>query len=331
MKKHILGAVLVMGAGFSAVPATAVTFGTRSGSTAIVANCPSGPLGGVCTPGYVPGSNNFGPGVNGIEDYNPNKPNLTSQSFARLMPPTGTLSYGSATAFVLPDADRLPVLKAGAFTQPNELGRYTTSYAYMASLAAYTNTGSEALALPLVGDIDFIISFANIDMANPLGPGSFPYSFGNLSAQLVIGTEAMYQGGAINPAAWVCGEQGVLAAALGSRGVAGFNVAGATQNLVLSLDASNSCGGGEPVMIAPGENFYVYGLLQVLALQGATVNATNSFNIGFAPGTSQTVIDSFAVSATPVNVPEPASWAMLIGGFALVGAMARRRRVGMAN
>ena len=41
-------------------------------------------------------------------------------------------------------------------------------------------------------------------------------------------------------------------------------------------------------------------------------------------------IDNVALNVTPsVAVPEPASWAMLIAGFGLVGAAARRRRTAL--
>lgn len=41
-----------------------------------------------------------------------------------------------------------------------------------------------------------------------------------------------------------------------------------------------------------------------------------------------TVVTTLGVTSVPAMVPEPASWAMMIGGFGLVGAMARRRRLG---
>jgi hypothetical protein len=49
---------------------------------------------------------------------------------------------------------------------------------------------------------------------------------------------------------------------------------------------------------------------------------------GTTPGTA--VISDFAPENTTISaVPEPASWAMMIGGFSLVGAAMRRRRIGV--
>lgn len=47
---------------------------------------------------------------------------------------------------------------------------------------------------------------------------------------------------------------------------------------------------------------------------------------GLATSDSTAFIDNVALSVTPANVPEPASWAMLITGFGLTGAAMRRRR-----
>jgi hypothetical protein len=52
---------------------------------------------------------------------------------------------------------------------------------------------------------------------------------------------------------------------------------------------------------------------------------------GLATSDSTAFIDSVALNVTPsAAVPEPASWAMLIAGFGLVGAAARRRRAAVA-
>ena len=71
----------------------------------------------------------------------------------------------------------------------------------------------------------------------------------------------------------------------------------------------------------------------------ATGNSTRSFNqagasgdlwlIGAAFNNSDGRIDGFKLSAISA-IPEPATWAMMIGGFGLVGAAARRRTQGQA-
>ena len=314
----------------AATPASAAEpFTTRSASVALVANCPSAPLTSVCTPAYVLGSGDFGPGVTGIEDYKPTQLGLGAESYAILKPTRTSPSYGSAIAFNTTDpASDLPVLKAGAFTRADDLGRYATSYAFSSTLSAFTYTGTQALPLALVGDIDYLLTFAPIDYGAPLSAGSYPYSFGQLSARLVIGTEALYQGQRLQPDQLVCGTAGVLASGGGNSAIGGYasGWGGTTHNLSMTLDASSACGGGGPVMIQPGENFYVYAFLATLATHGATVNATNSFHVNFAPGTPLSVQEAFANYATPIGVPEPASWTLLIAGFGLTGAALRRRQ-----
>lgn len=41
---------------------------------------------------------------------------------------------------------------------------------------------------------------------------------------------------------------------------------------------------------------------------------------------SQLLVDNFTLTAVTTAVPEPASWALMIGGFSLAGALLRRRR-----
>jgi hypothetical protein len=64
-----------------------------------------------------------------------------------------------------------------------------------------------------------------------------------------------------------------------------------------------------------------------------TFNPTNagSFQVRFATGSSDNVgplLDNVLV--TQGVIPEPASWAMLIAGFGLVGTAMRRRRTAVA-
>jgi hypothetical protein len=54
-------------------------------------------------------------------------------------------------------------------------------------------------------------------------------------------------------------------------------------------------------------------------------------SIDFGGGANFVAYDNITFgSATPGGVPEPASWAMLIAGFGLVGAAQRRRKVALA-
>jgi hypothetical protein len=72
----------------------------------------------------------------------------------------------------------------------------------------------------------------------------------------------------------------------------------------------------------------------VLPLFVGYVSATPFTTLTFNRHALATVGDSFSVDnltfSSSAAVPEPASWAMLIAGFGLVGAMARRRRERLA-
>lgn len=67
---------------------------------------------------------------------------------------------------------------------------------------------------------------------------------------------------------------------------------------------------------------------------GATLVAAFSTLIADAPCSKEPVIgrlfDTYTVPSTFAPVPEPTSWAMLISGFALTGAVMRRRRAAVA-
>jgi hypothetical protein len=62
-------------------------------------------------------------------------------------------------------------------------------------------------------------------------------------------------------------------------------------------------------------------------VSNVTISPSGQLRVSFA--NTITGADGFASvtlgAATPAGVPEPASWAMMIGGFALAGAASRRR------
>ena len=56
---------------------------------------------------------------------------------------------------------------------------------------------------------------------------------------------------------------------------------------------------------------------------------TGSVKIGAAPGVSFTSDSGVFLTAAAGGVPEPTTWALLIGGFTVLGAVTRRRRSAM--
>ena len=262
------------------------------------------------------------PNYPGVESYDPSHEGLDTSAFARLQSP-GQLSNGSAIAYTESQpGDLLPTLKAGAFTRPNNLGRYSTSYAFVSTLYAYTFNGAVATPLPLIGTLDAIITFGPVS-----GPGAMYYSFGQLRGRgLAVATEALYTGTRLNPFAMECGATGILATGGGSVVKGGYASGGITQNVSLGFNLTTGCD-GRPLTISPGQRFYVYAFMDVVGAQGGTTDATHSFNLGLAPGTPPAVQAALVHGVSLVNaVPEPATWSLMIAGFGLAGSAMRRRR-----
>lgn len=83
-----------------------------------------------------------------------------------------------------------------------------------------------------------------------------------------------------------------------------------------------SAGTGDPNLLAGGLFFYF----------ASEPLSYSWFNDGYAgPGYADSSTGVYLVRdlGNPGGVPEPATWAMLVSGFGLVGAAVRRRRVGM--
>jgi hypothetical protein len=62
---------------------------------------------------------------------------------------------------------------------------------------------------------------------------------------------------------------------------------------------------------------------------GVTFSGT-AFSIDFGGTANQTGFDNITFGSASPAIPEPATWAMLIAGFGLVGHAARRRRAALA-
>jgi hypothetical protein len=74
--------------------------------------------------------------------------------------------------------------------------------------------------------------------------------------------------------------------------------------------------GNSLIQSAPGPISFS-GINQMMTFDSADFNGPRTYGRAFF---------YYETSVTPSVVPEPASWAMLIAGFGLVGALARRRR-----
>jgi hypothetical protein len=108
-------------------------------------------------------------------------------------------------------------------------------------------------------------------------------------------------------------------------GTASFNGRYAADNLVTSILLNGN------VLAASGggfANWTAFGASSGFA-PGVNTLTFNVTNVGQVSGNPSGLRVEFLTSDAAV-VPEPANWAMLIAGFGLVGAAARRRRVAAA-
>jgi hypothetical protein len=293
----------------------AASFLSRSGTGAVAANCPAAPLTDACpsVPNTIPvvpiGSYPI------TQVWNVLQAGLSNGSYVG----SATTGYGGAIGNVY-TSGLTPLLQAGAFTKPDARGQYAVSYGAASALYAYTYAGPGPIALPLVGDIDFTVAFAAPTTL------ALNYSFGSANMRMAVGTSNLFKGSILTAADTACGAADVLAAGAASGGAGGFASGFATQSFNFTLDLTTGCD-GQPMMLNPGQSIYIYTYLDTYAQRGATTDATHSFHVNLAPGTSPAVAAALQSGLTlHANVPEPASWAMMITGFGLVGSAARRRR-----
>lgn len=80
--------------------------------------------------------------------------------------------------------------------------------------------------------------------------------------------------------------------------------------------------GAPTTSFAPGSSYTPYSINFVATASSGTI----SFIGDVQSGNAATALDSLAIG----NVPEPAAWALMIGGFAMTGFAARRRRVALS-
>ena len=98
--------------------------------------------------------------------------------------------------------------------------------------------------------------------------------------------------------------------------------------------ATESCGGGA-FMIKPGQEILAVAFLQTPVNRGGWVDASHTFRMAYDPAlpsdVRDTLIHTMTPGATSLSVPEPQTWALMIGGFGLAGVALRRRRMAMTT
>ena len=234
-----------------------------------------------------------------------------------LAPVTG----GSSRSRVTFGALDLPVIKAGAFAGADNRNN-SNSVGYQ----QFTYTGAAGTPFGLTASFDYTSSGAPSlaglgadDRAPEIGgEGSGFLRIGLIDPSAVTGLVTAQDvfnfgfGGA-------CGDPGVF-------GFAGMRLFSSAAGLSSgSLTLATGCD-GNPLFLTPGQSFVVSMLLQTPSNRGGYFDATHTVRLGLDPTLSDAVKQALANSLNSA-IPEPASWAMMVAGFGLAGAVMRRRRV----
>jgi hypothetical protein len=125
----------------------------------------------------------------------------------------------------------------------------------------------------------------------------------------------------------------------GALAVGGYNSVGdAAGEHTATLGLSQSCSGGA-ILLNPGDSFVVVASLQAISNRGGFTDATGTFVVQYddvhtlIAATGESAGAGFLERSVTEGaaIPEPASWALLIGGFFGAGATLRSRRRALAT
>lgn len=244
---------------------------------------------------------------------------------------TSLLGGASGSAEVSFGADYLPTVRLAS-----QAGTETRTGASVTTFRSFTYEGTEAIDFAILGDLHFITSG---DAAGPeqqnefTGDGQLNVALALLRVSSITSVFSEESTGVdiisnTSNSFADCGAAGVIAAG-------GYNTGGgiAAGEYNQSIGLSQACGGGA-IRLNPGDSFVVIATLQAISNRGGFLDASHTFEVRydeentFYAGTTEAVGDGFLARNVTVGaaVPEPASWALMIGGFGLAGGMLRRSR-----
>ncbi|MBL8773346.1 MAG: PEPxxWA-CTERM sorting domain-containing protein [Phenylobacterium sp.] len=243
--------------------------------------------------------------------------------------PNNMLAGASGAAEVTFSEDYLPTVRVAS-----QAGAETRTGASATAFRSFTYGGDVAIDFALSGLLHF---YTSGDQLGPLGANEFTGD-GMLNVALSL-LRVPYVAQSFTPASSAidiisnssigfaeCGASGVIAAASFNSG--GMSAGEYNQNIGLS----EACGGGA-IRINPGDSFVVVATLQAISNRTGFIDAMNTFHVvydeqnTFFAGTQEAVGQGFLADNVQVGaaVPEPTTWALMIGGFGLAGGLLRRR------
>lgn len=239
-----------------------------------------------------------------------------------VLPPSG----GKIVSIVKPARLDLPVFKSGAWAGSN-----TRVASSLASYMGFRFNGPTGTPYALDALLDWTSSGAPLAyqemMAGKVQVGEYGgEAIGNFYLYLIDAAffPNITSAGDITALAgqFACGSPGVLAG--GGQALitptSGYHEATVTLN--------SACGGGA-LTLSNGGNYVLLTTMQTITNRGGFFDATNTVRVQLSKSLPAEVTQTLLANVVTARslVPEPASWAMLIAGFGLTGAVARRRRV----
>jgi hypothetical protein len=233
----------------------------------------------------------------------------------------GSTSYASAS--LDPNNFGLPVLHGSTFTYGDDSRTNSSALGYQ----SFIYTGTAPIAYGLSGTLE--VEGSSQSPADGELPGGALYGAyiaiynANFVPQLNtlddLDNTAFFS---INPPS-PCGTPGLLA-----YGFADGTTPGGAFGVSVSTSA---CGGGQ-LMLTPGDEYTVFSTVELFANRGGYADYSNTFITNLDPSLGPATLAELGqtIDWGVDAVPEPASWALMIGGFGLTGAALRRRRATVA-
>jgi hypothetical protein len=323
------GAAAIAGAFTLAAPAQAADTLGWSFAFAHVERCPFNPT-GTCGPTAgtlqeLGQAVQFGPDRNSFAsvspvDYAATKPFDYGTAFASAS--AGTPSPGAPLA--LPE---LHAYTSGTIVNADQ--GFSWNFASAQGALGFRNATADAITF----DIGTFIGVADFTSSAPAGNGFVSASLAVLNSNV----EDAAVGNAWYQYSNLPGQFGQFAAdcSTGGAGIALSNppalfTAASPGGITVAPTACTP--GATTFTLDPGEAFYLWARLSTFRAADGLTDASNTFRIQFAPTVSAATQQFLAASLVQVpglnvsTAPEPAEWALIITGFAGVGAALRRRR-----